>query len=301
MNQPSARTIRPLDHLVLPVADLDTARARYEALGFNVAPRGEHPFGTENACVYFADGTFLEPLAIHQRETCEAEARAGNVFIARDQAFRFRRGPEGFSAMVMGSIDASGDDASFRAAGISAGEMLTFFRPVLAPDGTEGEAGFKLAFAADLRAPDCFFFTCERINVPKIDRSALKTHANGVVGISRIVGVEPNPSDFQYLLQDVTGQRDVRSHSFGIELQASKATVAVLTPEGFRAQFGVARSPHGRGLRLEAIVFAVADLDGLKTTLSRNGIATRNAGARLVVDPAPGQGAIIAFEREAEQ
>ena len=52
---------RPLDHLVLPTRSLEIARQRLSALGFVVAPTGVHPFGTENACVFFAGGTYLEP------------------------------------------------------------------------------------------------------------------------------------------------------------------------------------------------------------------------------------------------
>lgn len=113
------RTPRPVDHLVLPVVDLDTARQRLEALGFTVAPSAQHPFGTENACVFFSDNTYLEPLAIAQRETCETEARNGNVFVARDQAYRFRNGQDGFSALVMGTQDAGADHKEFVRSGIS--------------------------------------------------------------------------------------------------------------------------------------------------------------------------------------
>ncbi|RUT98898.1 VOC family protein, partial [Mesorhizobium sp. USDA-HM6] len=49
----------PLDHLVLPTRSLEIARQRLSSLGFVVAPTGLHPFGTENACVFFADGTYL--------------------------------------------------------------------------------------------------------------------------------------------------------------------------------------------------------------------------------------------------
>jgi hypothetical protein len=54
----------PLDHLVLPTGSLDAVRSRLSSLGFIVAPTGIHPFGTENACVFLADGTYLEPLAV---------------------------------------------------------------------------------------------------------------------------------------------------------------------------------------------------------------------------------------------
>ncbi|WP_234851909.1 VOC family protein, partial [Sinorhizobium meliloti] len=87
----SKRTARPLDHLVLPVADLARTRQRLAALGFTVADEARHPFGTANACVFFSDDTYLEPLAVASREECEAAALEGNAFVARDQAFRFRQ------------------------------------------------------------------------------------------------------------------------------------------------------------------------------------------------------------------
>ncbi|MGL4489218.1 MAG: VOC family protein, partial [Rhizobiaceae bacterium] len=180
------RTARPLDHLVLPTASLYTARSRLGSLGFIVAPVGVHPFGTENACVYFADGTFLEPLAIGQRETAEAATLAGNAFTARDAAYRFRRNQEGFSAIVMGSNDAKSDHQQFIRTGISAGQVLDFGREFETPDGKKARMDFRLAFAADLRSPDFFGFTCERINVPKSDRSKLVAHENSVTSIRSV-------------------------------------------------------------------------------------------------------------------
>ena len=148
----------PLDHLVLPTVNLASARERLGKLGFTVAPDARHPFGTENACIFFADKTYLEPLAVASHEQCEESVGEGNVFVARDQAYRFRLGEDGFSAVVFGTEDAVVDDERFRARTISAGRMLDFSRPMKMPDGTETVAGFRLAFAADLRAPDFLAF-----------------------------------------------------------------------------------------------------------------------------------------------
>ncbi len=53
-----------LDHVVIVVADLARAVADYEALGFTVAPGGEHADGrTHNALIPFADGTYIELIA----------------------------------------------------------------------------------------------------------------------------------------------------------------------------------------------------------------------------------------------
>lgn len=52
-----------IDHLVVLVPRLDAAMANYRQLGFTVAPGGEHPGGTHNALIAFADGSYLELIA----------------------------------------------------------------------------------------------------------------------------------------------------------------------------------------------------------------------------------------------
>lgn len=293
----SPKKARNVDHLVLPVGDLETSRARMTALGFTVAPDAIHPFGTENACIFFADGTYLEPLAIAQREDCEEAAIKGNVFVARDQSFRFRRGDEGFSAVAFASEDADADHKRFRKLGLSAGKKLKFSRTFINAKGRKSEGTFKLAAAADLRSPDSFLFTCERINMPKTDKSTLCAHANGAVSIGEIAMADPNPSDFQYFLQDVMNQRDVNAHSFGIELRAGNSNIAAFDANGLKAWYGIETGCHGRGLRFRAFSVAVKDLEATHALLKKNRIKTKKIAQRLVVDHAPGQGCVIAFEQ----
>jgi hypothetical protein len=281
---------------VLPVEDLDTARARHSALGFTVAADARHPFGTENACVFIADGTYLEPLGIAQREECEEAARSGNVFVARDQAYRFRRSDNGFSALVVGAKDAGADHDRFVELGMSGGEMLTFSRPMKLPDGSEVTPSFKLSFAADLRAPDFFGFAVERINVPAADRSALTNHPNGVVGISEVILSEPNPTDFQYFIQELACNREVDANSFGMSVELDGATVTVFNKAGLETHLGIVDPSRERGLMGRALVYRVADLQALSALLLKNEVAVRQVAGRLIVDPAPGQGACYCFE-----
>ena len=287
---------RGLDHLVLPVPSLQAARERLTALGFTVAPDARHPFGTENACVFFADDTYLEPLAIASREECEASARAGNMFVARDQAFRFRNGAEGLSAIVVKTDDAEADHGRFVAEGFSGGPMLPFERMFKMADGSEVMGGFKLAFAADLRAPDFFLFACERVNPLPADRGALARHENGALGLSTVVLGEDNPSDFQYLLEEVFEQRAVEAHSFGLSLRSANVSIDVLTPAGLSGYFGLDTEDCGRGLKGRLIVVKVADIGVTERLLAAKGIAFSRRGARLVVPHEAGQGVPFAFE-----
>ena len=255
-----------------------------------------HPFGTINECVYIADGTFLEPLAIGHRETAEEASVKGNAFTARDAAHRFRRGPEGFSAIVVGSDDAKADHQRFVEAGLSGGGLLDFGRDFLPPAGGAARMDFRLAFAADLRSPDFFGFTCQRINVPKADRSKLFAHQNGVVSIRSVILTEPNPTDFQYLLQELLNEREVEAHSFGMDISATNSKISVLTHDGYEMMFGIRLLGKERGLRARAVVFGAKDMDVVKHRLDEAGIPWRESMGRILVDPAPGQGALFAFE-----
>ena len=289
-------TPRTLDHLVLPVANIDTARERLNALGFNVAPNGLHPFGTENCCVFFKDGTFLEPLGIAHRETCEAKALKGNTFVANDQAYRFRQGIEGFSSIVLKTDDAKADDKLYKSDGISGGKMVRFGRAFKTPDGQSGRVSFHLAFAADPRSPDSHFFTCQVLDAPKVDRSALQAHENGVVGISEILMSESNPTDFQYFFQTYLNQREMDVDSFGMSFETTNTKISVLSPAGLKAFFGLDVNCHERGMKFEAAILSVKSISITAALLSKNGVIHHTMRDRLVVPPAEGQGTTMIFE-----
>ncbi len=278
---------RPLDHCVLPTADLDVARDRLTRLGFTVAPNGLHPFGTENCCVYFADGTFLEPLAVADQAKTDEAARQGNVFIARDRDWRGRHGEEGFPALVFASMDADDDHARFSQAGVSAGDRLSFSRPFVDASGKQDVASFKLAFAADRRAPDAYFFACERVNAPAVDRSALQRHANGV-SRTRAVRLEARaPREFSVLLSALTGSAGVETAS-GLRFPASNGDVLV--------ERSTDAALADTGLLLRGIVFGVASLADVDALLTEGGVAHTLQQGRIIVPPAPGQGAQFIFE-----
>ncbi|WP_312417332.1 VOC family protein [Shinella sp.] len=292
----SSRTPRPIDHLVLPVSDLAIARERLTALGFTVAQDARHPFGTENCCVFLSDGSYLEPLGIANREECEEAAREGNAFVARDQAFRFRRGLDGFSGIAMATSDARDDDRRYSAAGLSGGAMLEFSREMVLPDGTSATGSFRLAFAADLRSPDFLFFASQRILPLPADRKALEAHANGVTALSEVVLSEQNPTDFQYLVQEAADEREIEAMSFGMSVATPRGRITVLNDAGLEGFYGIApEAGTDRGLKGRAVVLTVASLSDCRQLLIERGVVFTERDGRLMVPPAPGQGALFVF------
>lgn len=283
----------PLDHLVLPTASLDTARKRLTALGFTVAPNGIHPFGTENCCVYFSGDTFMEPLAIADADAARKAIAAGNVFVARDRAYRDRLGDEGFSAVVFGTSDADADHARYVAGGVSAGGRLDFSRPFTDSAGNSDTASFRLAFAAAEATPESFLFSCERVNAPKVDRAALQIHANGVEGILEIVALSHDPAA-RIALLGLVADAGAAETIPGNSLVLPNATITVADHAAFAERFGVSPGEPS-SLRFAAVVFSVADLAAQEKRLAVNGIAHHVRGDGLVVAPSPGQGATFVF------
>lgn len=284
---------RRLDHLVLPVDSLAGSRAFFEALGFTVAPDAVHPFGTANACVFFADGTYLEPLAVADANRCATEALAGNVFVARDRAFRARRGAPGFSGIAFASEDAEADRAAFSAAGLADGEIFEFSR-VFQAAGTERRLTFRLAFAQDRRVPDLLFFTCQAM-APKGDRSALARHGNGVTGLARLVLSEPRPDDYAAFIGDVTAGAEVLATANGLSIALGQAAIEVLGAEGMAERYGRRRDGE-RGLRFEGVVLRVPSLAAVQALMDVAGLRGRRVGERLVVDLLGSDSGFIAFE-----
>ena len=286
---------RAIDHLVLPTADLDVARCRLSALGFTVAPVGVHPFGTQNACIYFADGTFLEPLAVRDDAAAGEAARSGNVFVARDAAFRLRRGEEGVSALVFATADAERDDAEFEGQDVSAGGMLTFSRDFVDASGKADTASFKLAFAADRRAPDVFFFACQRVNAPKVDRAALQAHANGVARITSIVLSAKDPTGYARIVSIAAGVPMREPAICPIRIDAQNAMIEIVDGPALQQSFGLDEIDDS-GLHIRAIVFGVGDLAETGRILTKNAVGFSARQNRLIAPPTAGQGAAFVFE-----
>ncbi|MFK0204655.1 VOC family protein [Agrobacterium sp. NPDC090283] len=283
-----------VDHLVLPVQSLAVAKDRLEALGFTVAPEALHPFGTQNACIFFTDGTYLEPLAIADPAKYNDSVNRGDVFTARDRAFRQRHGEEGFSALVARSESAIADHDRFSASGFSAGDIFEFSRPVRMPDGSQSEAAFRLAFAASGAASDFFLFSCQRLQALPNDRAVLERHANGASGLSEIVLFSGGDPNAVRLIETVFACEEEMSPDGDIVFATGNARIRLNQKPAFsESLLNPPNGLHGAG-----IVFSVDDLAVTEAVLTANGVSSAEADGRLVVSAAPGQGVAFAFEEK---
>jgi catechol 2,3-dioxygenase-like lactoylglutathione lyase family enzyme len=181
---------RGIDHLVLAVRDLDAAAARYEALGFRLTPRAQHPFGTANRLVQL-QGCFLELLEVDRPGLIGASgtppsfAEFNRDFIALH---------EGLSMLVLESTDADETRAELAAAGLEPRPVFTFERDAKQPDGTVARVGFSLVFVDLPGAANCAFFTCAQWRPDLFWKPDYQAHPNGARTIRLVTLEAPQPA-----------------------------------------------------------------------------------------------------------
>lgn len=291
---------RMIDHLVLPVASLLEARLRYEALGFAVNPVGVHPFGTANCCVFLADHTYLELLAIHDPARI-AETIAENAFVAMDQRFRRSVGSEGLSAFALQSSDPDADERSFVKEGLGGHNRLAFTRKAVHPDGTEDILSVDGAFCIDPDVPSLGFFTCHWRNSPDVVARIKKpgAHTNAVLGLSTIWLVADEPQAARAYPEVALSGRFDDDAAPSLRLQLGNAALCLLKPSEFEAMTGSARPPAP--IAAAALGFFSSDLVKTRATLEQAGVGFHAREGRLIIPPVPGQATTIVMEERQGQ
>lgn len=284
--------IRPIDHIVLSVADLEVARMRFTALGFNVNPNARHDFGTQNCIIPFENGTFIEPLAIADSKLVEHHHQKRNPFLIRDRAFRFSHGGEkfddGFSMFALAGTDVKKDRKAFRKAGFRTGKIATVKRP-----GLE----LQTSFIIDERAPHCTLFACERKKgAPKFDAETTQ-HSNGALRVSKVILNAELPHQFEQYLKTATGVDQASYYNSSMSIALPNGKISVLTPSALKSDYGfdMPACHLNNGLQLATWEVEVSALDQVAMLLAESGIDARQIGQRIVVSNAPGQGAPLTF------
>jgi len=287
---------RGFDHVVHAVRDLDAAAGFYARLGFTVGTRNRHPreWGTQNQLIQL-NGAFVELLALADPTHIAPHAVRRFSFGAFTRDFLAQG--QGVSMLALEGRGAP-DAEAFRAAGIGDFDLNEFEREGQRADGTPIHLAFSLAFAADPRAPDAGFFTCEhRHSADNFWDPALLRHANTATRIAGVVLVAENPADHHVFLSAFAGVRDLVSTSAGVTVKTPRGDIQVMDPAAFASQLGVAPPDLSRGARFAALRFAMRDLAAAVGLLQASGVAASMRMGRVVIGPAPAMGTTLVFEQ----
>lgn len=269
-----AQSTRGLDHAAHAVRDLDAAAEFYRKLGFTVGARNRHPWGTHNHIVQLP-GFFIELLNLAERAKLGDD---GFSTMFASFADDFARRHDGLALLILESQNAGNDVAAFKAAGISASDVMRFEREAKKPDGKIVKVGFSLAFAQDARTPDIHFATCQQHYPENFWNPAFQNHANGARAITGIVLVAARPGEHRDFLLAYTGAAGANEYVDGLRIDLPRGVIDVVTPAAYTRQYGLAAPPIVNGARLAALRFAVADTAPIKSRLNAAGIKLATGG-----------------------
>ena len=284
---------RGLDHIVHAVGDLDAAADFYSRAGFTVGARNRHAWGTHNHIVQFS-GVFIELIAIGEPELIRIGAPGTFSFGAFLREFLARE--EGLAMLVLEGKGAPEDAAAFREAGIGDFKPFNFERDATRPDGSPTKVAFSLVFAADEKAPDIGYFTCQQHNPENFWNPAFQRHPNGAMTIGGIVMVSENPEDHRHFVSSFAGERQVNADATGISVTTPRGVIQVINPAAWRATTGTEAPDLTRGAHLAAIRFVIRDKAAVMAALQSSGIAASERDGSVVVPPDAAHGATLIFE-----
>jgi len=287
---------RGIDHLVLCVRDLDTARGFYERLGFTCTPRALHPWGTGNTLVQL-QGNFLEVLAVVDPAKLAPPAPGQFDFGRFSADYLARR--EGFAMLVFQSRDSLADQAQFKAAGLDTYAPFGFERQAKLPDGTSARVAFSLAFVTHKRAPEAAFFTCQQHAPQYFWKPEFQKHANGARVVSDVVMRAPDPASFADFFAKLQGKDAVAAAPGRLDVRTALGSVTLLDAKRIAERYpdmalpGPTDSAILVGYRID-----VADIAAAEKLLRANDVPMRRHRGALIVDPTDGFGVAIEFAQK---
>lgn len=208
-----------IDHLVIAVAELETAMSDYRRLGFAVVPGGRHPVGTYNGLIAFADGSYIELISFY-RDNPDHRWWAA-----------LKRG-EGLVDFCMQTDDLVGDTVKLRSAGVKIDDPVPWSRT--RPDGYQLKWLLSLALEED-RGVAPFLIQDE---TPRGERVPGETeHKNGASGIGLVtIGVEDLPKVrkwYEAVLDDKGANVDRRDiEAAGALFKVGPHALELLAPRG---------------------------------------------------------------------
>ena len=180
--------ITGIDHIVIAVDSLARAIETWRGLGFTVVEGGKHPYGSYNALIGFADGSYIELLGFYE----ESPAHPWWDLL-------HQRGG-GLIDFCLATDDIRADHAAFRAQGVECSDLIEGGRK--RPDGYEVKwINNKVGGVWQGLIP----FIIEDVT-PRVERLPRAVdHANGVTGIKRLSFATSDVARFAGVMSAVMG------------------------------------------------------------------------------------------------
>jgi catechol 2,3-dioxygenase-like lactoylglutathione lyase family enzyme len=188
--------IEAIDHIVIPVRDLDAAVADYSALGFTVVAGGRHAgLNTHNALIAFADGCYFELIAF----LGEPSQRVHWWYEA------LQRGG-GLTDFCVLSDQLEDDAAIFQRAGVEYSPPFAMSRE--RPDGYRLNWELAVNESSSSRGVVPFFIRDATPRDERVPRERI--HRNGAAGVETLAIVVADLDSTQSMFEKTLGRKGER-------------------------------------------------------------------------------------------
>ncbi len=225
--------ITGIDHIVIAASSLERAIESYRALGFTVVPGGRHPYGSHNALIAFADGSYIELISFYERSP------------AHPWWGLLRERGGGWVDFCMATDDIRADIAALRRGGVDSGELTEGGRA--RPDGYHVRwINNKVGGHWQGLIP----FVIEDVT-PRAERLPRETaHANGVSGIASLVFATRDVERYGGVMAAATGAKSEPIYDNGLAARGLRMTVGgqaleYLAPDGEGSPLAAHLAAHG--------------------------------------------------------
>lgn len=277
---------RGIDHVIILTRDLDRAAETYRRLGFCIATRMFHPFGTANNLIMFQTN-FLELLGIVAPEKLGGPSAAVQSFLDVR---------EGASAIAFLSTDAHADHAEFATKHLASTEVFDFRRAVTLPDGRETTAVVSTVYLLQPQAPLVTLFVCQQHVAEAIWVPQWQRQPNGVEAILKVTLVAEDLFALRTYYTQLFGPSAVTEQGTTLVARTPNGRIEVLTSTALEQRYGWAEGqaeavrPYIAGVTLKVAALAV-----LESILRENAVPYHKATDGIVVSPAAACGVVLEF------
>jgi len=275
--------IAGVDHSVVGVLDLESARARYAGLGFTVTPRGRHiGWATANYCIMFPRD-YVELLGIVEP----------GAYSAGLDSLLAERG-EGVLKLALASDDADATHAFFERHSLANEPTRELARELELPEGTVLPE-FRLVHPAAAAMPGLAGFICQHLTPRLVWRKEWCIHRNTARRVRSYTILAEDPSALSEGWARIFGTGAVRCDSGRLSVETGTARLDFRRRDDLPAAFADAGLPRPADGIVFGMTVEVTDLVEVATCLAEAGAACTRTDEGMTVFPESACGVAISF------
>lgn len=279
--------VKGIDHCFSLVANLDSAAAQFEALGFTLSPRGMHSEakGSANYTIMFPDD-YYELLGLLR----PTPLNAPRYEVLETQG-------EGLHAIACRIDNARAAESALGDLGIATHSLSDFQRPVDLPGGGQGIAAFSTLSFAPEEVPCGVVFMCQHRSRETVWLPDLLQHANTAYGLAGIVAKSNAPEADAKAFARLWADGSVQPIDGGATVFTgpNSAPLTLLTPDALKQHYPHIDTNTLPRCAFSALQVKVRDQQAVMAALERTNIPSFHTSRGIAVDPAHAAGTIVEF------